>query len=217
MRQHCLAVHAVIDAFRLLLPDLENLSASTSVPQIFQVRRQESKVLEQGMYRKSGESAGLRKAAGQHQAAVSFFGQSGCAVLAGCIALFGELAHTRPPPLFPSAHHLPSRARRAAQDCCGKGMRCDIHSSCAAKLLMHAGKRLPRGRHLSEARRASAGRASPRLAGLCGRREASSSSWPSWGAPCMSSTQPILTAPSPPLLRRAGDRFRTLYSCTRGR
>ena len=30
------------------------------MPQIFQVRRQESKVLEQGMYRKSGESAGLR-------------------------------------------------------------------------------------------------------------------------------------------------------------
>ena len=55
MRQHRLAVHAVLDSFRVLLPDLENLSASTSVPQIFQVRHQESKVGEQGMYRKSGE------------------------------------------------------------------------------------------------------------------------------------------------------------------
>ena len=70
------------------------------------------------MYRKSGECAGLRKAAGQHQAAVSFFGQRGCADLAGDNALLGELARTRLPPLCPSAHRSPSRVRRAAQDCC---------------------------------------------------------------------------------------------------
>ena len=55
MRQHRLAVHAVLDDFRLLLPDLENLSASINAAQIFHVWQQESKVIEQGAYRKSGE------------------------------------------------------------------------------------------------------------------------------------------------------------------
>ena len=55
MRQHRLAVHAVLDAFRVLLPHLENLSASINAAQIFQVRQQESKGIEQGAYRKSGE------------------------------------------------------------------------------------------------------------------------------------------------------------------
>ena len=49
-----LTVHALLVAFRLLMSDLENLRHAPSVPQIFQVRRQESKVLEQGMYHKSG-------------------------------------------------------------------------------------------------------------------------------------------------------------------
>ena len=43
MRQHRLAVHAVLDAFRVLLPDLENLSASIISAQIFQVRQQEGR------------------------------------------------------------------------------------------------------------------------------------------------------------------------------
>ena len=55
MRQHRLAVHAVLDDFRLLLTDLENLSASINAAQIFHVWQQESKGIEQGMYRKSGE------------------------------------------------------------------------------------------------------------------------------------------------------------------
>ena len=80
--------------------------------------------------------------------------------------LLGELARTRPPPLCPSAHHSPSRARRAAQDCCGKARRCALLSSCSAKLLVHANVYLQRGRHLSEARRASACRASARRASL---------------------------------------------------
>ena len=70
---------------------------------------------------------------------------------------------------------------------------------------------------LREARRASAGRAASRLAGLCGRGEAWCSSWPSWSAPCMPRTQPIRTAPLPPLLGRAGDRSRTSDACMRGR
>ena len=60
------------------MADLENTSESISAAGLFQVRQQESKAGEQGMYRKSGECAGLRKAAGQHQAAGPFFGQSGC-------------------------------------------------------------------------------------------------------------------------------------------
>ena len=81
------------------MADLEKTSERISAAGLFQVRQQESKAGEQGMYRKSGECAGLRKAAGQHQAAVSFFGQRGCAILAGGNALFGELARTRTPPL----------------------------------------------------------------------------------------------------------------------
>ena len=212
-----LAEHAALACVRDCVADLEKTSESISAAGLFQVRQQESKAGEQGMYRKSGECAGLRKAAGQHQAAVSFFGQRGCAVLAGGNALFGELARTRTPPLCPSAHHSPSRARRTAQDCCGKANRCALLSSCSVKLLMHADKRLPRGRHLSEARRASAGRASPRLAGLRGRREAWTSSWLSWSAPCMPSMQPKHTAPLHPLFGRAGDRFRTSDACMHGR
>ena len=49
-----LTVHAVLACVRRCSADLENLRHAPSVPQIFQVRRQESKVLEQGMYRKSG-------------------------------------------------------------------------------------------------------------------------------------------------------------------
>ena len=55
MRWHRLAVHAVLDDFRLLLPDLENVRASINAAQIFHVWQQESKVIEQGAYRKSGE------------------------------------------------------------------------------------------------------------------------------------------------------------------
>ncbi len=139
-----LAEHAALACVRDCVADLEKTSESISAAGLFQVRQQESKAGEQGMYRKSGECAGLRKAAGQHQAAVSFFGQSGCAVLAGGNALFGELARTRTPPLCPSAHHSPSRARRAAQDCCGKARRCTLHSSCSAKLLVHVGMHLHR-------------------------------------------------------------------------
>ena len=50
-----LTVHALLARFRILLPDLENLSASINAAQIFHVWQQESKVIEQGMYRKSGE------------------------------------------------------------------------------------------------------------------------------------------------------------------
>ena len=139
-----LAEHAALACVRDCVADLEKTSESISAAGLFQVRQQESKAGEQGMYRKSGECAGLRKAAGQHQAAVSFFGQRGCAVLAGGNALFGELARTRTPPLCPSAHHSPSRARRAAQDCCGKARRCARHSSCSAKLLVHTGMHLQR-------------------------------------------------------------------------
>ena len=46
--------HAVLACVRRCSADLENLRASTSVPQIFQVRQQESKGHEQGTYRKSG-------------------------------------------------------------------------------------------------------------------------------------------------------------------
>ena len=47
MRQHRLAVHAVLDAFRVLLPDLENLSASIISAQICQVRQQDSKDIQE--------------------------------------------------------------------------------------------------------------------------------------------------------------------------
>ena len=55
MRQIRLTVHALLARFRLLLPDLENLSASINAAQIFHVWQQESKGIEQGVYRKSGE------------------------------------------------------------------------------------------------------------------------------------------------------------------
>jgi hypothetical protein len=154
-----LAEHAALACVRDCVADLEKTSESISAAGLFQVRQQESKAGEQGMYRKSGECAGLRKAAGQHQAAVSFFGQRGCAVLAGGNALFGELARTRTPPLCPSAHHSPSRARRAAQDCCGKARRCALLSSYSAKLPIHEGMRVQRGWHLT--------RGAARLSRLC--------------------------------------------------
>ena len=144
-----LAEHAALACVRDCVADLEKTSESISAAGLFQVRQQESKAGEQGMYRKSGECAGLRKAAGQHQAAVSFFGQSGCAVLAGGNALFGELARTRTPPLCPSAHHSPSRARRAAQDCCCKARPCAFNTSYSAKLPVHGDMRVQPGRHLT--------------------------------------------------------------------
>ena len=48
-----LAVHAQLDAFRLLLPDPENLSGIDARAQIFQVRQQNSKGIEHSMYRKT--------------------------------------------------------------------------------------------------------------------------------------------------------------------
>ena len=129
-----LAEHAALACVRDCVADLEKTSESISAAGLFQVRQQESKAGEQGMYRKSGECAGLRKAAGQHQAAVSFFGQRGCAVLAGGNALLGELARTRLPPLCPSAHRSPSRVRRDAQDCCGKARLRRRCSCCSWKL-----------------------------------------------------------------------------------
>ena len=49
-----LPVHAARDCVRDCSAHLENTSASISAAGIFQVRWQESKVLEQGAYRKSG-------------------------------------------------------------------------------------------------------------------------------------------------------------------
>ena len=48
-----LAVHAVLDAFRVLLLDLENLSGNDARAQIFQVRQQDSKGIEHSVYRKT--------------------------------------------------------------------------------------------------------------------------------------------------------------------
>ena len=50
MLQIRLAVHAALACVRDCVADLENLSASIIAAQIFQVRWQESKVLEQGVY-----------------------------------------------------------------------------------------------------------------------------------------------------------------------
>ena len=54
--------------------DLEKTSERISAAGLFQVRQQESKALEQGRYRMSGEWTGLCKAAGQHQDARPYFG-----------------------------------------------------------------------------------------------------------------------------------------------
>ena len=48
-----LAVHALLDAFRLLLPDVENLSGNNARAQIFKVRQQDSKGIEHSVYRKT--------------------------------------------------------------------------------------------------------------------------------------------------------------------
>ena len=48
-----LAVHALLDAFRLLLPDVENLSGIDARAQIFKVRQQDSKGIEHSVYRKT--------------------------------------------------------------------------------------------------------------------------------------------------------------------
>ena len=48
-----LTVRTLLARFRLLLPDLEKTSGTVSAAGLFQVRQQESKAGEQGMYRKS--------------------------------------------------------------------------------------------------------------------------------------------------------------------
>ena len=56
-----LAVHAQLDAFRLLLPDVENLSGNDARAQIFKVRQQDSKGIEHSMYRKTDLEQNARK------------------------------------------------------------------------------------------------------------------------------------------------------------
>ena len=46
-----LAVRTLLDAFRLLLPDVENLSGNDARAQIFKVRQQDSKGIEHSVYR----------------------------------------------------------------------------------------------------------------------------------------------------------------------
>ena len=48
-----LAVRTLLDAFRLLLQDLENLSGIDARAQIFKVRQQDSKGIEHSVYRKT--------------------------------------------------------------------------------------------------------------------------------------------------------------------
>ena len=92
--QHALSEYALLARFRLLLADLENSSDGNSSAAILQVRQQESKAGEQGMFRKTGASAAWRKAAGQHQPARPVFGQSGCSMPGSRSGVDGEL--TRP-------------------------------------------------------------------------------------------------------------------------
>ena len=56
-----LAVHALLDAFRLLLPDVENLSGNDARAQIFKVRQQDSKGIEHSVYRKTDLEHSARK------------------------------------------------------------------------------------------------------------------------------------------------------------
>ena len=91
-----------------LFHGLEHYSRCATAAVMFKFRAEESQAFEQGVFRMTSGGAELRRAAGQHQAARPVFAQSGCAVLAGGNALFGELARTRPPPLCPCAHHSPS-------------------------------------------------------------------------------------------------------------
>ena len=53
-----LAVPALLERFRLLLPDLEKTSGTDPLAGIFQVRKHDSKVLEQGVYRICAMSGG---------------------------------------------------------------------------------------------------------------------------------------------------------------
>ena len=124
-----LAEHAALACVRDCVADLEKTSESISAAGLFQVRQQESKAGEQGMYRKSGECAGLRKAAGQHQAARPVFAQK--VALAALSSLVAMPYLVRSPALarHPSAHLL--IIRRAAQDCCGKARRCALLSQAA--------------------------------------------------------------------------------------
>ena len=63
-----LAVPALLERFRLLLPDLEKTSGTDALAVLFKVRQQESKAGEQGMYRKSD----LRRNASHSQIYVTY-------------------------------------------------------------------------------------------------------------------------------------------------
>ena len=211
-----LAVHVVLACLRRCSADLENPSATISAAGGFQVRQQESKGLEQDTYRKSGGGAELRKAAGQHQAAVSFFGQSGCNMPGDAGGAEGELARPRPPPLCTLDHHSPSRARRVPQELRWQGKAVSsilillveaarVHGVAATAALRQCTSR------------GAARQAEPRRGSWCsrGRCGAWSGSWPSWSSPSMPITQPTRTAPSVPLLGRARGRWGPSVGCMR--
>ena len=140
-----LAVHVVLACLRRCSADLEKTSASITVAGLFQVRQQESKGLEQDTYRKSGGGAELRKAAGQHQAAVSFFGQSGCNMPGDAGGAEGELARPRPPPLCTLDHHSHPTLAVCLRSSGGKARRCHRYSYYSWKLHVCTGSlRRPR-------------------------------------------------------------------------
>ena len=212
-----LAVHVVLACVRRCSADLENLRASTSVPQIFQVRQQESKGLEQGAYRKSGseqgcarlpESIKLRSPSSPKLAALSSLVTMPYLVSSPALARHpsAHLLIIRHPALTVLLRTAVARrgdalSPQAARQSCPFTRACVCSAAGTSR----------------EARRASAGCAASRLAWLVRPQRAWSGSWLSWSAPCMPSMQPKHTAPLHPLFGRAGDRFRTSDACMHGR
>ena len=161
----------------------------------------------------TGGRAELREAAGQHQAARPVFAQSGCAVLAGGNALFGELARTRPPPLCPCAHHSPSALAVLLTGLLwqGKAMRSPLKLLCkAARARGHASA----ARAESHMKRGVPREAAPRRSSwLCAAAE------PHEAALGRAGVRPVCPARSPhaqPLCPRCwGERETALYRSMR--
>ena len=183
---------------------------------MFQVRTEESKAFEQGVFRMTGRRGELRQPAVTLQCARSVDAESSCITSGGANGCEGELFCHRAPSLCPPAHHSPSRARRVCQELRWQG------TTARFRLELREEAARPRGQ-------AAAARLAPlRCAGLRsrpGRVVAREPARPLWcmerlmaalHAPFLPRAQPTRTAPWHPRLRWARGRSGLSLACMRG-
>ena len=143
---------------------------------------QNSNALEQERGCKSRGRATMRKLAADLHPGDQPRAQTMADVAAlGSVVLEASQVSSPATPRHPSAvlhMHSPCVLSVLLWSCGGKARRRALDSSCSWRLPVHRGLLVQRGWHLREARPASAGRAAPRLAGLCGDRATWSRSWP---------------------------------------